>query len=148
MIGALLRSWWVRAGITGAILVYLVREIDAGAALQAMLDTDVRALLIVALLVLADRGVMIWRWLLLLRASGTDISTGDAAHIFLVSSFVGSFLPSGVGGDAARAYALGERTSRRGAATRTRFPPVRMAGRDRHFSRGSHDRTPFSRPCP
>ena len=116
MIGALLRSWWVRAGITGAILVYLLREIDAGAALQAMLDTDGRALVIVAWLVLADRGVMIWRWLLLLRASGTDISTGDAARIFLVSSFVGSFLPAGVGGDAARAYALGERTSRRGAA--------------------------------
>jgi uncharacterized membrane protein YbhN (UPF0104 family) len=116
VIGALLRSWWVRAGITGAILVYLLRQIDAGDALRAMLGTDPRALLIVAVLVLADRVVMIWRWLLLLRASGTDISTRDASRIFLVSSFVGSFLPSGVGGDAARAYALGQRTSRRGAA--------------------------------
>ncbi|MGI8672920.1 MAG: lysylphosphatidylglycerol synthase transmembrane domain-containing protein, partial [Luteitalea sp.] len=35
---------------------------------------------------------------------------------FLVSSFVGSFLPAGVGGDAARAYALGRRTAQRGAA--------------------------------
>lgn len=114
--GALLRSWWVRAGITVAILAYLLREIDAGAALQAMLDADLRALLVVAVLVLVDRGVMIWRWLLLVRASGTAIATRDAAHIFLVSSFVGSFLPAGVGGDAARAYALGARTARRGAA--------------------------------
>ncbi|HZL92159.1 MAG TPA: lysylphosphatidylglycerol synthase transmembrane domain-containing protein, partial [Vicinamibacterales bacterium] len=34
------------------------------------------------------------------------ITTRDAARLFLVSSFVGSFLPAGVGGDAARAYGL------------------------------------------
>lgn len=116
MIGALLRSWWVRAGITAAILVYLLRQIDAREALAAMVHADPRALLVVALLVLVDRAVMIWRWLLLLRASGTRISTREAAHIFLVSSFVGSFLPAGVGGDAARAYALGQKTAQRGAA--------------------------------
>lgn len=116
MIGALFRSWWVRAGLTAAILAYLLREIDGRASLDAMLSTDPRALVAVALLVLVDRSVMIWRWLLLLRASGTRISTREASHIFLVSSFVGSFLPAGVGGDAARAYALGQRTSQRGAA--------------------------------
>ncbi|MDP2390678.1 MAG: lysylphosphatidylglycerol synthase transmembrane domain-containing protein, partial [Acidobacteriota bacterium] len=47
-------------------------------------------------------------WWLLLRASGTAISAGDAARLFLVSSFVGSFLPAGVGGDAARAYGLAQ----------------------------------------
>lgn len=116
MIGTLLRSWWVRAGITGAILVYLARQIDVGDAWRAMLDADPAALAIVGVLVLVDRVVMIWRWLLLLRASGTPIGSGEAARIFLVSSFVGSFLPAGVGGDAARAYALGQRTAQRGAA--------------------------------
>jgi uncharacterized protein (TIRG00374 family) len=111
-----LRSLWVRAGLTALILVYLLRQIDGGAALQAMLRTDPVALGVVALLVLLDRAVMIWRWVLLLRASGTAIETGAAARIFLVSSFVGSFLPAGVGGDAARAYALGQRTAQRGAA--------------------------------
>lgn len=116
MISTLLRSWWVRAGITGAILVYLARQIDVGAAWRAMLDTDPATLAIVGVLVLLDRVVMIWRWLLLLRASGTPIGSGEAARIFLISSFVGSFLPAGVGGDAARAYALGQRTAQRGAA--------------------------------
>ena len=59
---------------------------------------------------------MIWRWILLLRSSGSPISAGAAAHIFLVSSFVGSFLPAGVGGDAARAYALMRHTARGGEA--------------------------------
>lgn len=118
-----LRSFRVRAAITIIILVYLLRQVDAGAALQAMLRTDLRALLVVAGLVLIDRAVMIWRWVLLLRAAGSDDALGEralpataAARIFLISSFVGSFLPAGVGGDAARAYALGARTSQRGAA--------------------------------
>jgi uncharacterized membrane protein YbhN (UPF0104 family) len=55
---------------------------------------------------------MIYRWVLLLRAAGAAITAGHAAHIFLVSSFVGSFLPAGVGGDAARAYGLKRVTSR------------------------------------
>jgi uncharacterized protein (TIRG00374 family) len=57
-------------------------------------------------MVALDRAVMILRWVLLLRASGNPISTGDATRLFLVSSFVGSFLPAGVGADAARAYGL------------------------------------------
>ncbi len=111
-----LRSFWVRAGLTVAILVYLLRQVDAGDAMRAILHADPRALAMVGALVLLDRAVMIWRWILLLRASGTAIDTATASRIFLISSFVGSFLPAGVGGDAARAYALGQRTSRRGAA--------------------------------
>ncbi len=112
----LLRSFWVRAAITAVILAYLLRQVDAGASMQAMLRVDPLSVAVVCLLVLLDRVVMIWRWLLLLRASGTEVATRTAARIFLVSSFVGSFLPAGVGGDAARAYALGQRTSRHGAA--------------------------------
>ncbi|AMY10183.1 hypothetical protein LuPra_03412 [Luteitalea pratensis] len=111
-----LRSVWVRAGITVFILAYLWRQVDTGAALRAMVQANPLALVVVAVLVLLDRVVMIWRWVLLLRASGTAVGTMTAARIFLVSSFVGSFLPAGVGGDAARAYALGQRTAQRGAA--------------------------------
>jgi uncharacterized membrane protein YbhN (UPF0104 family) len=111
-----LGSTWVRAGITVVILAYLLQQVDGRAALQAMLRADPRALAVVAALVLLDRVVMIWRWVLLLRSSGTAIPTRTAARIFLISSFVGSFLPAGVGGDAARAYALGQRTAQRGAA--------------------------------
>jgi uncharacterized protein (TIRG00374 family) len=63
-------------------------------------------LLLVLVMVGIDRAVMILRWILLLRGSGINISTGDATRLFLVSSFVGSFLPAGIGADAARAYGL------------------------------------------
>jgi uncharacterized protein (TIRG00374 family) len=49
---------------------------------------------------------MVLRWILLLRAAGIAIGTAGATRLFLVSSFVGSFLPAGVGADAARAYGL------------------------------------------
>jgi uncharacterized protein (TIRG00374 family) len=104
-------SWWVRLAITVAILVYLASKIDLGAAAIAVLRIDPRYLALVLLLVGCDRLVMILRWVLLLRASNVAISTTDAARIFLISSFVGSFLPAGVGGDVARAYGLSRATN-------------------------------------
>ena len=77
-----------------------------GASARAIAAIDLRYLALVLGLVAIDRAVMILRWVLLLRASGIAITTRDAARLFLVSSFVGSFLPAGVGADAARAYGL------------------------------------------
>lgn len=96
----------VRLAITALILALLARGIDMRASAQAIAAIDLRYLAIVLVLVAVDRSVMIWRWILLLRSSGIAITTAAAARLFLVSSFVGSFLPAGVGADAARAYGL------------------------------------------
>ncbi|MGE3191262.1 MAG: lysylphosphatidylglycerol synthase transmembrane domain-containing protein [Vicinamibacterales bacterium] len=111
MLGRVMRSWWLRLGITAAILLYLESRIDMAAAARAVLTVSRPHLVAVLALVALDRSVMILRWVLLLRASGTPIATRSAAWIFLVSSFVGSFLPAGVGGDAARAWTLTQRTA-------------------------------------
>jgi uncharacterized protein (TIRG00374 family) len=104
-------SWWTRLAITIAILIYLASEIDMRAAALAIVRVDPRYLALVLVLVACDRGVMILRWVLLLRASRVEIDARDAARIFLISSFVGSFLPAGIGGDVARAYGLWKVTS-------------------------------------
>jgi uncharacterized protein (TIRG00374 family) len=109
-------STLVRLAITAAILGYLATQIDMAAAARATASIDPTALGVVLVLVAIDRGVMILRWILLLRASGNPISTSDATRIFLVSSFVGSFLPAGVGGDAARAYGLARANTAAGEA--------------------------------
>jgi glycosyltransferase 2 family protein len=96
----------VRLAVTAAILAYLATRIDMAAASRAMAAIERQHLFLVLLMVGLDRAVMILRWILLLRASGIPISTGDATRLFLVSSFVGSFLPAGIGADAARAYGL------------------------------------------
>lgn len=102
----------VRLAITAAILAYLATKIDMVAAAHAAAAVDRPHLILVLMMVGLDRAVMILRWILLLRASGNAISTRDATRLFLVSSFVGSFLPAGIGADAARAYGLArERTT-------------------------------------
>jgi uncharacterized protein (TIRG00374 family) len=100
------RSTLIRLVITAAILAYLATRIDMAEAARAVGAIRRPHLLAVLGLVAVDRAVMILRWILLLRASGIAIATRDAIHLFLVSSFVGSFLPAGVGADAARAYGL------------------------------------------
>lgn len=111
-----MRAWsdsrWVRVAVTLAILGYLASQIDMRDAARAIVGIDPRYLMAVLAMVALDRAVMIWRWVLLLQATGTRVSVGSAARIFLVSSFVGSFLPAGIGGDAARTYALSRHTSR------------------------------------
>jgi uncharacterized protein (TIRG00374 family) len=111
VLGRVAGSWWIRLLITTAILWYLSRQIDMGAAARAVVSVSLPHLILVLALVALDRLVMVWRWILLLRASGAPVSPTHAAEIFLISSFVGGFLPAGVGGDAARAWALSRHTA-------------------------------------
>jgi glycosyltransferase 2 family protein len=96
----------VRLAITALILAILAIGIDMRESARAIAEVDPRYLAAVLALVAVDRIVMILRWILLLRARGIGITTGNAVKLFLVSSFVGSFLPAGIGGDAVRAYGL------------------------------------------
>jgi uncharacterized membrane protein YbhN (UPF0104 family) len=96
----------LRLAITAIILAILAMGIDMREAARAIATIDLRYLALVLVLVAIDRAVMVLRWILLLRAREIRITTGEATRLFLVSSFVGSFLPAGVGADAARAYGL------------------------------------------
>ena len=111
MIGRLTRSLWFRLAITIAVLAYLASKIDLAEAGRVLLHLSPTAAIVVLALVAVDRALMIWRWVILLRATGHTVLLKSAVWIYLVSSFVGSFLPAGVGGDLARAYTLKQRTS-------------------------------------
>lgn len=116
MLRRLAGSTWLRLAVTAAILWWLSSRIDMRAAAAAVAAVSLPHLALVLALVALDRAVMIWRWLLLLRAADVPVSGADAVRLFLVSSFVGSFLPAGVGGDAARAWGLSQITARLGDA--------------------------------
>ena len=115
MIG-LLRSTGTRAALSVAILWWLSTRLDMAEALRATAAVSLPHLALVLTLVAVDRAVMVYRWWLLLTASGVPVSAGHATRIFLISSFVGSFLPAGVGGDAARTYGLRQHTGNGGEA--------------------------------
>jgi uncharacterized membrane protein YbhN (UPF0104 family) len=107
----LLRSTWFRLLVTAGILAYLASTFDMRQAAAAMVSVNLAWFLLTLALVAVDRLVMAVRWLMLLRASDVKVSFGQAVRIFLISSFVGSVLPAGIGADASRAYALAVHTS-------------------------------------
>jgi uncharacterized protein (TIRG00374 family) len=60
------------------------------------------------LLVVADRALMAYRWVALLRAipSAAHPRLTEILRVFFVSTYLGTFLPGSVGGDAVRTYGL------------------------------------------
>jgi uncharacterized protein (TIRG00374 family) len=69
-------------------------------------------------LVLLDRALMAYRWLVLVRVFEPPdrLPLTTILRVFFVSTFVGTFLPTSIGGDAVRAYSL-TRTNARGASS-------------------------------
>ncbi len=112
MIANLTRSLWLRGLLTLGVLAILAVRIDMRATGEALLRLQFGPALAALGLLAIDRVIMVWRWIILLRARGAAVSTKSAAWIYLVSSFVGAFLPAGVGADAARASSLPRRTAR------------------------------------
>ena len=99
----------VRIATTVAIFAFLLSDLDWRAAGTALSRFSASALGAFLLLIAADRLLMLARWIILMRMT-TRVRAGELARIFFVSSFVGSFLPAGVGGDAARAISVARHT--------------------------------------
>jgi uncharacterized protein (TIRG00374 family) len=107
-----LQSTAARLVITAAILAYLLWNIDLHQTVAALLHVNPWWFAATMALVALDRVLMILRWVVLLRSAGVHLPIRSSVYIYLVSSFVGSFLPAGVGSDASRAYAVAARTTR------------------------------------
>ncbi len=111
VVGRASRSRIARVVVTVAILAFLSTRIDMAESARAVAAVRLPRLALVLALVAVDRLIMILRWILLVHASGMAITTPAVVRLFLVSSFVGSFLPAGIGADAVRAYGLARETT-------------------------------------
>ncbi len=103
-LAALLARVGIAAGLT-AWLLWRSRPADV---LDALTTVTWTPIVIAILLVLADRTLMAWRWMKLLCIVDERDRPGlwPLLRIFFVSTFLGTFLPASVGGDAVRAYSL------------------------------------------
>ena len=97
-----------RLAVAAGLTAYILWRIDPGAALDALAVADWRWVAAAVGLVLVDRALMAYRWLVLLRPIGARTRPPFAVvlRLFFVSTFVGTFLPASIGGDAVRAVAL------------------------------------------
>jgi uncharacterized protein (TIRG00374 family) len=96
----------VAAGLT-AIVLY---QADAAAVLNAVERTRPGPVAAAIALVVVDRAIMGWRWVALLGAIDVDPRPplSKVARVFFVSTFVGTFLPASIGGDAVRTVAAAQ----------------------------------------
>lgn len=108
----------VRIGIAAGLTTYILWKSHPRAVLAAAGGADWRPLAIAVLLVVIDRSLMAYRWVLLLCIVDPSERPPLAAvmRIFFISTFVGTFLPASIGGDAVRAYRLAQLQVRGGAA--------------------------------
>lgn len=102
--GATLIRLLVGAGLTA----YILWKSHPRDVLTATRGADWRPMAMAVLLVLVDRTVNFYRWVVLLcivdRQKRPPLT--EVMRIFFVSTFVGTFLPASIGGEAVRAYSL------------------------------------------
>lgn len=99
--------------VTVALLGLILWQLGGVRPLLAAL-ADVRpgyVLLLVAVAV-ADRALMTYKWLLLVRARGIELGFGKGFTLYCVASFWGQVLPMTVGGDVVRLWLTTRLTQR------------------------------------
>ncbi|MQA31141.1 MAG: flippase-like domain-containing protein [Luteitalea sp.] len=119
------RSSWssktIRIAVAVALTAVIVWRTDPSAVLAATSNARVSWLMAAVLLVLLDRSLMAYRWIVLVRVfeAADRVSLSALLRVFFVSTFVGTFLPTSVGADAVRAYGLarGHSTAARSVAS-------------------------------
>lgn len=88
-----------------ALFLYYSNPREVG---RALAGVDWRWVAPAVALVFVDRSLMAWRWIALLApiSTGTRPPMAAVLRIFFVSTFLGTFLPASIGGDAVRAWSL------------------------------------------
>lgn len=90
------------------LTAFVLWQADPAAVVGAAARADLRWIGAAILLVVVDRTLMAYRWLVLLspipRLDRPRL--GAVLRLFFTSTFAGTFLPGSVGGDAVRAYGL------------------------------------------
>lgn len=102
----------VKAGVTVALLVWLVYQIDLRETAGQWRETEWTYLILIGVLVfLACLVINVSRWQVILKAQGIYPRFGHLAVIYIRGAFLGSFLPGGITtGDIYRMYALTKNT--------------------------------------
>jgi glycosyltransferase 2 family protein len=96
-----------RVVVAIALTAIVLWKSDVNAVVDAARGTRAAPLLAAVGFVIVDRSIMGWRWIALLGAINEAHRPPlfAALRIFFVSTFLGTFLPASIGGDAVRAVA-------------------------------------------
>ena len=97
-------AFTLRMGLSAGILYLLLSRLDYGQLRYLLPNLVVPFFLLGFTLFLIDRGLMSYRWQVLLKSKGAGVPFGEIVRIYFMTSFLGMFVPSSVAPDAMRAY--------------------------------------------
>lgn len=95
---------WFRGLVSIGLLAVVFAAVDVHSALQLLIGTEYTYLATALFFLCVNKLAMAGRWNLLTQVKGMTLSLGESLKISLISNFVGSFLPSGIGSDVYRIY--------------------------------------------
>jgi uncharacterized protein (TIRG00374 family) len=105
-------SFFLRIAVSVGLVALMVSRLDTSNMMRLLRRADLLLVGLTLLAVLADRALMGLRWMKLVEALDVRAPRSKLFKIFFLSTFFGSFLPSGVGGEAVRALSFSRLTSR------------------------------------
>ena len=131
--------WLVRVLVSGAIVVYVLVDVDLGDLGRALTHVHLAPVLAATALTLGSQAISAYKWSWIAEAVGFRRSLADYTRFYFIGMFFNLFAPSTVGGDVVRALYLGaghRRTlaagsvvfDRAGHATDRAAPPHRRRG--------------------
>lgn len=108
---------WGKLGFSLLMLLVVLYVSNPGHLLPALLQADAELLLVGVGLWGLIQALNVYKWYLLNRAQGLHVSYRQLFNIYFIGMFFNTFLPSGFGGDAVRAYQLARLTRQGGTST-------------------------------
>ncbi|MCD6419494.1 MAG: flippase-like domain-containing protein [Synergistetes bacterium] len=96
----------LRIGFSFAIGIGILCYVGVERVLVLLSSTDIAWFVLLILVITADRFLMAYKWSVLLKARGIEVSFLKLVRLYYIGTFVGLFLPATVGGDLLRVYLL------------------------------------------
>jgi glycosyltransferase 2 family protein len=107
---------WARAIVSIALIALVLSQLHPGDAVRRLSDGEWHWFVLAIGCMLAALAIGAVRWQLFLRAAGIARSLSHAVRVYAIGAFANSFLPTGFGGDALRAWLAGTPGTRAVAA--------------------------------
>ncbi len=105
-------SFFVRIAVSVGLIAFMLSRLDFENMVRFLRRADLSLVFLTLVTVFVDRSFMVVRWMKLVEALDIEVDRLRVVKIFFLSTFFGSFLPSGVGGEAVRAVSFSRLTSR------------------------------------
>lgn len=105
-----LGMFFLRFGLSAILLIWLFSRIDYKHTWDAVKGADKGFLLAALAAFVVSSLIILWRWMILMKALGLKFKKLSAVRWFFIGMFCNLFLPSSVGGDVIKGLGLAKET--------------------------------------